>query len=105
MQKYLKAEYYGSPKYPFDAKSVIKNFDAIYYPSERGIYTKEDILEYEPDATLLELEGKTTSYCCFKPAGDKRWLMKGYGFIYSTDSRFRDQYGNYPIPLHDRHEG
>jgi len=31
------------------------------------------------------------------------WMMGG-SFIYSSDSRFRDYFNGYPIPLHDRQE-
>lgn len=30
--------------------------------------------------------------------------MMGGNFIYNTDSRFREAYGDRPIPLHDRRE-
>ena len=104
MQKYLLATYYGMHKHQYDSQSVVKDFDRIYIPCDRGIYTKEEILKNCPEATILELQGKGEGYRCFKPVDDKRWLMKGYGFVYSCDSRFHDQYGDYPIPLHDRYE-
>lgn len=34
----------------------------------------------------------------------REMLMAGGCFIYSPDSRYRRQYGNYPLALHDRVE-
>jgi hypothetical protein len=39
------------------------------------------------------------------PAGEDRWLMFGGNFIWSSDSRFRNEVSEYPIPVHDRIEG
>jgi hypothetical protein len=54
---------------------------------------------------VLDLEARGPGYNCFKQRGDKRMLQNGGAFVYSTDSRFSKQYGSYPIPVHDRHEG
>lgn len=32
------------------------------------------------------------------------WFMMGGNFLYSTDSRFRQQVNAYPLPIHDRQE-
>ena len=35
----------------------------------------------------------------------KQWAMMGGNFAYTSDSRFADQYGSSPVPIHDRVEG
>lgn len=39
------------------------------------------------------------------PFGEKRWTMMGGNFIWTSDSRFRQEVSEYPIPVHDRCEG
>lgn len=39
------------------------------------------------------------------PDGETRHVMFGGNFVWSTDSRFRRQVSEYPIPVHDRVEG
>ena len=109
MQKYLHVTYYGmysdDGSLQCDGLSVVKNFNEIYAPMEGGIYTKEEVLKHNPDATFLELDVMSNGYKRFKIAGETRWTMKGYGYIDSSDARFRKAFGSYPIPLHDRCEG
>ena len=45
-----------------------------------------------------------TAYPCDKDGKPDDNRMFGGCFIYSCDSRFRSQFGDYPIPLHDRKE-
>jgi hypothetical protein len=45
-----------------------------------------------------------TAYPCDKDGKPDTSRMAGGCFIYSCDSRFRSQFGDYPIPLHDRKE-
>jgi hypothetical protein len=38
------------------------------------------------------------------PVGETRWVMFGGNFLWSCDSRFRQEVSEYPIPIHDRVE-
>ena len=35
---------------------------------------------------------------------DEKWYMMGGNFVYTSDSRFREEVNAYPIPVHDRVE-
>jgi hypothetical protein len=75
----------------------------LVVPCPNGHIDAQTVVEQE--YVVLDLEIKNSGYRCFKQRGDKRWLMMGGQFVYSTDSRFRSAYGDYPIPVHDRYEG
>lgn len=104
MKRYLPVTYYGNENCYTDALSVVKNFNRLFVPCETGHVTEEDIANYG-DATILKLDVvPNNGYKRFKVEGVKGHTMKGYGFVYSSDSRFSAFYGDYPIALHDRQE-
>ncbi len=68
---------------------------------------------YEPETppegyAILVLEDSPRAgpepYLRAAPAGEKRWTMFGGNFIWSSDSRFRNEVSGRPIPVHDRIE-
>lgn len=101
MKRYLKVDYYGNERCYTDALTVVKNFNKIYVPCPLGPFTEEQVTAI--DCTVLELDTMSNGYKRFKVAGVSG-TMKGYGFVYSSDSRFSACYGDYPIALHDRKE-
>lgn len=58
---------------------------------------------------ILRLETKPTigsePYLRAVPMGERRWVMFGGNFIWSSDSRFRQEVSERPLPIHDRIEG
>lgn len=82
---------------------TVTHEDKLVVPCADGHITQEDVDQH--GYVVLDTEQRTATYRCFKPRGDTRWLMMGGAFVYSCDSRFRRAYGDYPIPVHDRHEG
>lgn len=62
-----------------------------------------------PPENLVEFEFKDfgfTKHMRFKPyKTDGKWYMFGGSFVWTGDSRFRERFGDYPIPLFDRNEG
>jgi hypothetical protein len=66
-----------------------------------GTITEQNVEEQE--YIVLELETKNSNYQCFRPQGMPN-RPRGKSFVWSTDSRFRTQYGHYPIPVHDHVE-
>ena len=74
-------------------------------------YCPDGNLEFDLDhlpENFVNLE--ITQFGCralkrFSPANrGGRWNMFGGAFVWSCDSRFRLNFGEYPIPLHDRYE-
>ena len=61
-----------------------------------------------PPENFVTLEIRHFAFGSFKrfnPVNnDGRWNMFGGAFVWSCDSRFRENFGEYPIPLHDRYE-
>jgi hypothetical protein len=99
---FLRVDYYANPAYPYDGLTVVKDFDRIFVPCDQGNYTLEQLQNMD-FVTILELDTMASGYKRFKVKGVPG-TMKGYGFVYSSDSRFNRQYGSYPIALHDRRE-
>lgn len=75
----------------------------LVVPCRDGHITQESVDEF--GYIVLELKEKVKGYVHFAQKNDTRWLMAGGAFVYTSDSRFSRAYGNYPIPVHDRHEG
>lgn len=69
---------------------------------ERGNVTEDD-LKADKTHVVLELKNIMGSYF-FKELGEGRHTMFGGNFVWSSDSRFRDDYGDNPIRVHDRVE-
>jgi hypothetical protein len=63
-------------------------------PEGRAILVLEDSPKAGPEPYLRAV-----------PAGERRWTMFGGNFIWSSDSRFRREVSERPIPVHDRIEG
>jgi len=67
------------------------------------------IFEESKDCPAVEIKTKNAygeEYVYVQPVGNptgRGWMMGG-SFIHSCDSRFREVFGNKPIPLHDRQE-
>jgi len=63
-----------------------------------------------PPENLVVFEARDYGFTIslrFKPYSsltDGKWYMFGGDFVWCCDSRFREVYGHYPIPLHDRVE-
>lgn len=77
--------------------------DKLVVPCPNGHVTQEDV--DRAGYIVLDLVENTVGYFHFKQRGDERWLMMGGAFVYSSDSRFRREYGDQPIAVHDRYEG
>jgi hypothetical protein len=83
---------------------VSKRFDSgILYRSEADVPA-----EPPKGLALLVLIDEPVCgrpYLKVRPAGEKRWCMFGGNFLWSSDSRFRQEVSERPIPVHDRIEG
>ena len=53
---------------------------------------------------LVETNARGEPYLKAVPAGETRWTMFGGNFLWSSDSRFRNEVSERPIPIHDRVE-
>ena len=53
---------------------------------------------------LVETNVSGEPYPKAVPAGETRWTMFGGNFLWSCDSRFRNEVSERPIPIHDRVE-
>ena len=77
----------------------------LVVPCVDGNITDED-LDDDYYTLLLPQAATLEGYPIrFKQDGDDRWLMFGGNFVYSSDSRFAETYGNSPLAIHDRYEG
>ncbi|WGH49742.1 hypothetical protein [Alishewanella phage vB_AspM_Slickus01] len=107
MKKYLPVTYFGMFGFGdgTDSMSIIKNFRRIFVECVEGNYSEDDLNEANGDTVLVLNESAHGGYRSFTPRhANGRWMMKGYGFICSSDSRYARQYGSAAIPLHDRCE-
>jgi hypothetical protein len=77
----------------------------LVVPCERGHITEADV--EERGYVVLELTPSTLFVAPphFEPEGEARWCMFGGNFVYTSDSRFSEEYGYSPIKVHDRIEG
>ena len=106
MKKYLKVFVLTNDLGDSTANGVTLRFkDKRVIPCDRGNHSEADVIE--PGFTVLELEpcavrGRAPH---FVPEGETRWCMFGGNFVYTSDSRFSEQYGDSPIKVHDRIEG
>jgi len=82
---------------------TVTHQDKLVVPCPDGHVTQADVDDH--GYVVLDIEHKAPGYTSFKPRGDKRWLMMGGAFVYSSDSRFGRHYSRHPIPVHDRYEG
>lgn len=76
--------------------------ERVLVPCKDG-NSREDISDH-PNSVILDLiERKGGVRPQFQKRGEHRQLAFGGRFIWSSDSRFRKQYGDNPIPLHDNY--
>ena len=73
----------------------------LVVPCKTGHISAADVAEH--GYTVLE-PGKAGNRLHFKPAGAKGWTMFGGNFVYTSDSRFSETYGQCPVHVHDRIE-
>ena len=76
----------------------------LVVPVANGYITEEDV---EKNGYVVLEPMRPASATCpprFKERGEKRMVMSGGNFVYSSDSRFRREYGG-PVSVHDRYEG
>jgi len=72
----------------------------LVVPCPNGHITQEQVDEH--GYTVLVV-GEAGGVKHFKPV-TKKWTMFGGNFVYTSDSRFRELYGNAPVKVHDRIE-
>lgn len=88
--------------------------------SNNGISSRfRDVYVFCPDGNVeidldnmpenfVNLEIRHFSFGTFKRfiscSNNGRWCSFGGAFVWSCDSRFREHFSEYPIPLHDRYE-
>lgn len=81
---------------------------SFFAPCPEGNFLREDLEGTDPTkrfTVILEVIPPAFPGCAyrFKVAGETRRPMAGGNFIFTSDSRFSEAYGQ-PISLHDRHE-
>ena len=81
---------------------TVTHANKLVVPCPDGHVTQEDV--DNNGYIVLDIEHKMQGHTCFKPRSDKRWLMAGGAFVYTSDSRFSRHYANHPISVHDRYE-
>ena len=77
----------------------------LVIPCDRGNYSEDDVAEMGLIALELKPCAVNGRAPHFIPKGETRWAMFGGNFVYTSDSRFSEQYGDSPIKVHDRIEG
>jgi len=70
-------------------------------PCVSGPITAE---QAELNEYVILVPGTAGNRMHLKPEGVGRHTMFGGNFVYSSDSRFKENYGNKPIHVHDRIE-
>lgn len=104
--RYLRVDVYRNSVYGDCTNNGVSvtHKDHLMVPCENGNYTEESILEYGYVALELKpcaIQGRAPH---FIQKGEHRWCMFGGNFIYSSDSRFSETYGDSPLKIHDRIE-
>lgn len=77
-----------------------------YVPCDRGNTTLED-MKLSPTPYCILSVGFSGSRTHFRPHTTQEHLERpqfGGCFVYASDSRFSEAYGDHPIHLHDRFE-
>lgn len=103
----------GIPGYVFRSglgdctnNGISGNHDRLYILSKDGYSVPSDIREL---VQIEQIEQRYTGgeYVSVKPVYKAdRWYMSGGNFLFSCDTRFKEATGiDYPIPIHDKHEG
>lgn len=86
---------------------ISERFSTVYIICPDGNY-EFDLDEHIPE-NLVRMVTKYYSfgeYSYVEPVNHPgRWWMSGGSFIFSCDSRFIANFGDYPLSLHDRYEG
>ena len=84
---------------------ISNRYDAVYVICPDGNY---EIDLDNPPENLVAVEVKRFSFgdsVRFNPYNNNgRWNMFGGTFVWSCDARFIENFGEYPVPLHDRYE-
>ncbi len=101
MSRYLLAFVYR-PAHGADASNsgVSSKHDMLFIPCAGGNYSFDEL---EPERILDVTKNKAGDGFNFHPHGRPKG-MSGGNFLYSLDSRFRQQYGENPIRIFDRYE-
>lgn len=84
---------------------ISNRFNSVYVICPDGNH--EIDLDNPPENLVIyeEKDFGFTVHRRFKPYNTGgRWNMFGGTFVYTSDGRFRETFGDYPIPLHDRYE-
>lgn len=101
----------GIPGYVFRSglgdctnNGISASHDRLFILSKDGYSVPSDIRE------LVQIERqyiRSAEYVSVKPVYKAdRWYMSGGNFLFSCDARFKEVTGiDYPVPIHDRHEG
>ena len=90
---------------------ISSRFNQVYVICPEGnweidLSNPDEIPENLVMSELVVFGGGCNVYRKFVPYKTKdKWSMMGGAFVYSSDCRFRDYFGDYPIPLCDRFEG
>ena len=95
-----------------DADGVDCTINGVSNQHRRAILYRGDVPENHPkDYAALVLDEKPITICARTvarvravPVGETHWTMFGGNFIWSCDSRFRQEVSEYPIAVHDRIE-
>jgi len=88
---------------------ISNRFNDVYVvcPDGNWEFDLDNPDEIPENLVMLEMTifGGRDVYKKFVPYKYKdKWGMMGGAFVYSNDARFHDNFGSYPIPLHDRYE-
>ncbi|URC15294.1 hypothetical protein GD1_170 [Paraglaciecola Antarctic GD virus 1] len=106
MKKYLRVFVYANDLGDSTNGGVsFTHKDKIVVPCERGNITEADVEDM--DLAVLELKPSVIAGYSphFIPDGETRWTMFGGNFVYTSDSRFKKEYGDSPVKIFDRIEG
>jgi len=99
---YLTVEVYRSAGIDCTNNGVTSDeSNMMVVPCVSGPITAE---QAELNEYVILVPGTAGNRMHLKPEGVGRHTMFGGNFVYSSDSRFKENYGNKPIHVHDRIE-
>lgn len=100
-QRWLSVYVYRTPEFPdCSNKGISSVATKLYVPCPHGPDS-----DPPPDLRLIPRERGGLEHFVPQALSDsRRMTMFGGNFVWCTDSRFRQQYGDHPVAIHDRTE-
>lgn len=99
--RWLSVQVYRPADFPDCTRGgVSSRHSKLYVPHLKGNHEAPP----EGERLVLSVKAGVRNFVPFAIADSGRWSMFGGNFVWSSDARFRDWYGDVPLPVHDRLE-